>query len=93
MRPGRTGLVLPAPARAVEYDEPDPSPALSQVAETWPTGGRMIGVVMDPDGDLGYVAKLRDAPAGRGLLPLLSVPTTVISVTAWCNAPPPPRCP
>jgi catalase len=68
------GLGLPAPDRTVDYDEPEPSPALSQVGETWPTDGRMIGVVVDPDGDLDGVAQLREALLAQGLLPVLIAP-------------------
>lgn len=68
------GLGLPAPERTVQYDEPDPSPALSQVGETWPTDGRMVGIVVDPDGDLESVAQLRETLLAAGLLPLLVGP-------------------
>ena len=46
------GLGLPAPEATVPLVDLDPSPALSQVGDTWPTDGRMIGIVVDPDGDL-----------------------------------------
>lgn len=68
------GLGLPAPERTIEYDEPEPSPALSQVGETWPTDGRMVGVVVDPAGDLEAVAELRETLLAAGLLPLLIAP-------------------
>ncbi|MCF6377405.1 catalase [Nocardioides KLBMP 9356] len=68
------GLGLAAPDRTVEYDEPVPSPALSQVGETWPTDARMIGIVVDPDGDLDGVAEVREALLAQGLLPLLIAP-------------------
>jgi catalase len=68
------GLGLPAPRRSVDYDEPEASPALSQVGETWPTDGRMVGVVVDPDGDLDGVAEVRETLLAAGLLPLLVAP-------------------
>ena len=39
----------------------EPSPALSQVGATWPTDGRMVGIVVDPDGDLAGVEEVADA--------------------------------
>jgi catalase len=68
------GLGLPAPARTVEYDEPEPSPVLSQVGGTWPPDGRMIGIVADPDGDLDSVKEARRAILGAGMVPLVIAP-------------------
>ncbi|CAM3509916.1 catalase [Nocardioides zeicaulis] len=68
------GLGLPAPERSVQYDEPEPSPALSQVGGTWPTDGRIVGIVVDPDGDLAGVAEARESLMAQGLLPLLVAP-------------------
>lgn len=67
-------LGLPAPERTVEYDEPEASPALSQVGGTWPPDARMVGIVVDPDGDLGAVADARRALMAAGMLPLLIAP-------------------
>ncbi len=68
------GLGLPAPERTVEYDEPDASPALSQLGETWPADGRVIGIVADPDGDLASVDEVRRAVLAAGLLALVIGP-------------------
>jgi catalase len=68
------GLGLPAPERTIDFDEPEGSPALSQVGDTWPIDGRMVGVVVDPAGDLKSVAALRDGLLEAGLLPLLIGP-------------------
>ena len=69
-----TALGLPAPARTVEYDEPDASPALSQLGDTWPSDARMVGIVVDPAGDLAAVADVRRALLDAGMLPLLVGP-------------------
>ncbi|MCW2735760.1 catalase [Nocardioides sp.] len=68
------GLGLPAPEQTVAYDDPEPSPALSQVGGTWPADGRIVGVVVDPDGDLAAVAELRESLLASGVLPLLVAP-------------------
>ncbi|HWM74583.1 MAG TPA: catalase, partial [Nocardioides sp.] len=68
------GLGLPAPSPTVEYDDPDPSPALSQVGETWPADGRMIGIVVDPSGDLDAVKEVRRTILGAGMVPLVIAP-------------------
>ena len=68
------GLGLPAPAPTVEYDDPEPSPALSQVGETWPPDGRMIGIIADPDGDLDSVKEARRTIHGAGMVPLVIAP-------------------
>jgi len=69
------GLGLPAPERTVEYPEPDPSPALSQVGgETWPSDGRIIGIVVDPSGDTGSVDEVRRSVVGAGMVPLVIGP-------------------
>ncbi|WP_281351726.1 catalase [Nocardioides piscis] len=67
-------LGLPAPEATVTYDEPDPSPALSQLGETWPVDGRLVGIVVDADSDLGAVAEARSALLAAGVLPLLVAP-------------------
>src|SRR3954466_12116088 len=77
-----TGLCLPVPHPAdLTGDGTDgsdaevvPSPALSQVDGTWPPDGRMIGIVVDPDGDLEGVAAVRTAVLAGGMVPLLVGP-------------------
>jgi catalase len=68
------GLGLPAPERTVEYAEPDASPALSQVGEEWPADGRMVGIVVDPDGDTGGADDVRRAVLAAGMVPLVIGP-------------------
>jgi catalase len=69
-----TGLGLPAPEPTVELVDLEPSPALSQVGEAWPPDGRMVGIVVDPDGDLAGVAEVREAVFAAGMVPLLIGP-------------------
>lgn len=69
-----TGLGLPAPAPTIELTEPVPSPALSQVGLPWPADGRMIGIVVDPDGDLSGVEAVRTAIFAAGMVPLVIAP-------------------
>ena len=69
-----TGLGLPAPAATVPLADPAPSPALSQVGGAWPPDGRMVGIVVDPDGDLGDVAALRTSLDAAGMVPLVIAP-------------------
>ena len=47
----RTALGLPAPERTVRYDEPEPSPVLSQLGDTWPADGRLVGIVVTNRGE------------------------------------------
>ena len=48
-------------SRPSTLEDVDPSPALSQVGGEWPADGRMVGIVVDPDGDLaGVGAPARD---------------------------------
>ncbi|HTW13485.1 MAG TPA: catalase [Nocardioides sp.] len=68
------GLGLPAPDPTEPLVDVEPSPALSQVGETWPTDGRMIGIVVDPDGDLDGVADVAAAVAAAGMVPLVVAP-------------------
>ncbi|MFI9150576.1 catalase [Streptomyces sp. NPDC053367] len=69
------GLGLPAPEPTVPPAEVEPSPALSQVGRTWPTDGRIIGIVTGPDGDLGGVRAVREAILEAGMVPLVVAPT------------------
>jgi catalase len=52
-----------------------PSPALSQVGRTWPTDGRIIGIVTGPDGDLDGVRAARQEVLDGGMVPLVVAPT------------------
>ena len=68
------GLGQPAPEPTVPLVDLDPSPTLSQVGDTWPTDGRMIGIVVDPDGDLGGVEALVGAVKAAKMVPLVVAP-------------------
>jgi catalase len=70
------GLGLPAPEASIPLTDEVPSPALSQIGETWPTDGRMIGIVV-PDGldDLNGVRKVRDAVFAAKMVPLVIAST------------------
>ncbi|MFE1928733.1 catalase [Streptomyces asoensis] len=70
-----TGLGLPAPAPTVPLADVEPSPALSQIGRTWPTDGRVIGVVVGPDGDLDGVRAVREAVLEAGMVPLVVAPS------------------
>ncbi|MFD7256025.1 catalase, partial [Streptomyces sp. NPDC059895] len=69
------GLGLPAPKLTVPLADVEPSPALSQVGRTWPTDGRVIGIVTGADGDLEGVGAVREAVLGAGMVPLVVAPT------------------
>jgi catalase len=69
-----TGLGLPAPAPTVELVQVDPSPALSQVGGEWPADGRIVGIVVDPDGDLSDFAAVRSAVLAAKMVPLVIAP-------------------
>src|SRR4051812_7543334 len=69
-----TGLGLPAPEPTVPLAAPESSPALSQVGDAWPPDGRMVGIVVDPDGDLSGVAEVRQAVFAAGMVPLVVGP-------------------
>ncbi|RQX18867.1 catalase HPII [Micromonospora ureilytica] len=69
-----TGLGLPAPQPTAPLADVTPSPALSQVGREWPSDGRVIGIVVDPDGDLAGVDEVRRAVFDAGMVPLLIAP-------------------
>ncbi|MGW3359785.1 catalase [Streptomyces bungoensis] len=68
------GLGLPAPEPAVPLADVAPSPALSQLGRTWPTDGRVIGIITGPDGDLDGVRAVRQAVLDAGMVPLIVAP-------------------
>ncbi|MFS3130032.1 catalase [Nocardioides sp. Bht2] len=67
-------LGLPAPQPSEEQADQQPSPALSQVGREWPLDGRVVGIVVDPDGDTGSLAAVRDAVADAGMVPKVVAP-------------------
>ncbi|WP_426499154.1 catalase [Streptomyces sp. D54] len=69
-----TGLGLPVPQATEPLGSPEPSPALSQVGEVWPTDGRVVGIVTDREGDLAGVRSVREAVLRAGMVPLVIAP-------------------
>jgi catalase len=69
-----TGLGLPAPDPTISIEDLEPSPALSQVGGEYPPDGRMVGIVVDPDGDLSGLGTLRATIDAAGMVPLLIAP-------------------
>ncbi|WP_328314737.1 catalase [Streptomyces sp. NBC_00442] len=69
------GLGLPAPGATVPLVPADPSPALSQLGNTWPTDGRVIGIVADAAADLDGVRSVRRAVLDAGMVALVIAPT------------------
>ncbi|MFI0858674.1 catalase [Streptomyces smyrnaeus] len=68
------GLGLPAPEPSGPLPEVEPSPALSQLGHTWPTAGRVIGIVADENSDLAALATLRATIGDQGMVPLVIAP-------------------
>ncbi|MGW0362774.1 catalase [Streptomyces sp. NPDC002990] len=68
------GLGLSAPAAAGRLADPEPSPALSQLGQTWPPDGRIIGIVTDAAADLEGVRSVRQAVLDAGMVPLMIAP-------------------
>ncbi|GAA4883399.1 catalase [Kitasatospora terrestris] len=69
------GLGLPAPERSEHLADIAPSPALSQVGRTWPTAGRVVGLVAAPDADLAGLDTVRRAVLDADMVPLVVGPT------------------
>ncbi|MQY06495.1 catalase [Actinomadura macrotermitis] len=67
-------LGLPAPDPAEPLAGPQPSPALSQLGQTWPADGRIIGIVADDSTDLGTLRQVRQAVLDGGMVPLIIAP-------------------
>jgi catalase len=51
------GLGLPVPDPETSPVDVDPSPAVSQVGQSWPVDGRMVGILAGPDSDATEVAR------------------------------------
>ncbi len=69
-----TGLGLPAPEPTEDVLDRESSPALSQIGGAWPSDGRLIGIVVDPDGDLAGLEELRSAVFDADMVPLVIAP-------------------
>jgi catalase len=68
------GLGLPAPQPSGPLPEAEPSPALSQVGETWPVKGRIIGIITGPGADLKTLHSIRQTIQESGMVPLVIAP-------------------
>lgn len=69
-----TGLGLPAPEPTETLTDPTPSPALSQLGQTWPTDGRIVGIVVGADTPADAVEPVRTAILEAGLVPFVVAP-------------------
>jgi catalase len=69
-----TGLGLPVPEESEPLADVTPSPALSQLRGEWPPDGRMVGIVVDPDGDNEGLEAVRTAVFEAGMVPLVIAP-------------------
>ncbi|WP_127783281.1 catalase [Rhodococcus sp. X156] len=69
-----TGLGMPVPSPTADLPDVVASPALSQIGQTWPSDGRIIGIIADDSSDLGAVATVRDAIQQAGMVPLVIGP-------------------
>ncbi|MFP5346282.1 MAG: catalase [Actinomycetes bacterium] len=67
-------LGLPAPDPSEPLADVQPSPALSQVGQSWPVSGRMIGIVADESSDLDGVREVRQAVHAADMVPLVIAP-------------------
>ncbi|WP_031026280.1 catalase [Streptomyces albus] len=68
------GLGLPAPEPSGPLPDVEPSPALSQLGHTWPTDGRIIGIIADENSDLAALSGLRSTVLEGGMVPLVIAP-------------------
>jgi catalase len=68
------GLGLPAPQAAAPLADVPPSPALSQVGQTWPVKGRILGIIAGPDSDTKTLGTLTQAVFDNDMVPLVIAP-------------------
>ena len=68
------GLGLPAPKAAGRLADVQPSPALSQVGQTWPVKGRIIGIIAGQDSNLKTLKSVRQAVLDADIIPLVIAP-------------------
>ena len=66
-----TGLGLPAPDAEDKLPDLEPSPALSQLGQDWPTDGRIVGIVVADEGDLDGVSDLVDTIADHDMVAMV----------------------
>lgn len=68
------GLGLPAPQGPRSLPEVPPSPALSQVGQTWPVKGRIIGIIAGKDSNLKTLESVRNQVLDSDMVPLVIAP-------------------
>ena len=68
------GLGLDAPKPTEPPADPVLSAALTQIGETWPVAGRVVGIAIGLDSDAASVASVRDALHDAGVVPLVIGP-------------------
>jgi catalase len=68
------GLGLPAPKPTEQLADVAPSAALSQVGQSWPVTGRIVGIVVGDDPDLKSLCAVRKEIFGAGMVPLIIAP-------------------
>jgi catalase len=68
------GLGLPAPAASEPPSEQTASRAVSQIGQTWPVDGRVVGIITDSGSDPMQVRQARDAVTAAGMLALIVAP-------------------
>jgi catalase len=68
------GLGLPAPKPTEQLADVTPSAALSQVGQSWPVTGRIVGIIVGDDPDLKGVRAVRKEIFAAGMVPLIIAP-------------------
>ncbi|MDQ2797066.1 MAG: catalase, partial [Actinomycetota bacterium] len=68
------GLGLDAPAPTVTPEDTQPSAALSQLGDTWPVAGRVVGVLVGADSDQAQAEAVRSALQAADVVPLIVGP-------------------
>ncbi len=78
------GLGLPAPKPTEEATDPEPSAALSQLGETWPVTGRVVGLIIGADSSQAHIAAMLEAMQAADVVSLVVAPAggTYGSLTA-----------
>jgi catalase len=68
------GLGLPVPKPSEPLTDVQASPALSQVGQTWPVKGRIIGIIAGRDSDTKTLRAIRQAALDADIIPLVIAP-------------------
>ncbi len=69
-----SGLGLPAPEPTEKLADVEPSVALSQVGQSWPVTGRIVGIVVGDDPDLKGLRTIRKEIFAAEMVPLIIAP-------------------